>query len=177
MTNVSPSIADERRKVVFSEAQTRIAAALGESAAVGPGAEPETTPAAAAGTKRRRAPESDTSDANSSPLTLDEEQRLLRAYEGRVLDLCADLGFGPAVAATAATYFRRFYVVRSPRDVLPVDALHTAIFLAIKTEACPYTEVPTFSRRLAQACALCCALDRGYCGLQPCPYPHRSGPL
>lgn len=153
MINASPSIADERRKGVFSEAESRIST-LGEPTAVGSGAEPETAPAAAAGSKRRRAPENDTSDATSSPLTLDEEQRLLRAYEGRVLDLCVDLGFGPAVAATAAAYFRRFYVMRSPRDVLPVDALHTAVFLAIKTEACPYTEVPAFSRRLAQACAL-----------------------
>lgn len=114
----------------------------------------DSAPVAVAGVKRKRADEDAEQRAPLGvgvPLTLDEEQALLQAFVVRILDLSAELGFPPDVTATAAAFFRRFYTVRSPRDVWPVDAMHTAIFLALKTEACPYTELDGFSRRLAHA--------------------------
>ena len=142
---------------MYLEAASRISTLAGVEKPLSKSDGEVQTAALVVGMKRRRSPdESHTQSLNDhvqevEPLTLEEEQRLLRAYEFRILDLCADLGFGNCVSATAATFFRRFYISRSPREFPPVDALHTAIFLGIKAEACPYTEVPKFAHHLARS--------------------------
>lgn len=78
---------------------------------------------------------------------------LLRECELRIWDVCRRCGFDRAIAATACAYFKRFYTRVSPTARHPLDdhVLHACIFLAIKTEACPYREVAQFLRRLVVA--------------------------
>jgi hypothetical protein len=118
-------------------------------------------------------------------LTEEEESRLLAAYERRLLHLCDEIGFDLGIASTAAIFFKRFYVAHSPRDFPPMDVLHTSIFLAIKTEACPYTEVREFSRKLSHAResrmlltgharALLCLSVVAHCARLQCPCQTRT---
>eukprot|EP01138_Halocafeteria_seosinensis_P014071 gb/GECG01014369.1/.p1 GENE.gb/GECG01014369.1/~~gb/GECG01014369.1/.p1 ORF type:complete len:487 (+),score=58.86 gb/GECG01014369.1/:1-1461(+) len=82
--------------------------------------------------------------------TLDEELRMLRAYEQKIMRLCSTLKFNPAITATAITFFKRFYLTRSPLIITPDSIMYTVVVLAIKVEACPYTEVSSFIRALAE---------------------------
>jgi hypothetical protein len=140
------SVTDARRREVY--ASVRIASV--EDGAL-PGV---SSMVPAAGVKRKRDARDDALDlqvgtlSSIEPLSAEEEAGLLTAYEHRILELCDKLEFHLGVASTAVIFFKRFFVKRSPRNFPPVDIMHTAVFLAIKTESCPYTEVPSLSRKL-----------------------------
>jgi hypothetical protein len=110
-----------------------------------------------AGSKRKRSA-IDRSD-DIATLSAEEELALLSAYERRILLLCDELGLHLGIASTSTIFFKRFFIMHSPRVFPPVEIMHTAIFLGIKTEACPYTEVREMSQKLARA-RECYALSR-----------------
>jgi len=87
------------------------------------------------------------SDGALSPL---EEQRLLRFYELDIQRACRDAPFDRAIMATAVAFFKRFYLSRRAAELPPSELADAALFLAIKVEACPYTEVDAFRARLAR---------------------------
>lgn len=64
-----------------------------------------------------------------------EELKILTHYTRQLITWSTTLfHFPSAVTATAATYFRRFYLSNSPMTYHPKDIFPTAIFLATKTE-------------------------------------------
>lgn len=68
-------------------------------------------------------------------LTTAEELKILTHYTRQLITWSSTLfQFPSAITATAATYFRRFYLSNSPMTYHPKDIFPTAIFLATKTE-------------------------------------------
>lgn len=64
-----------------------------------------------------------------------EELKILTHYTRQLITWSTTLfQFPSAVTATAATYFRRFYLSNSPMTYHPKDIFPTALFLATKTE-------------------------------------------
>lgn len=65
---------------------------------------------------------------------------------------CKQIGLDRAIMTTALYFVHRLYLMSHPKQFDPIHFLHTCIFLAIKTEACPYTEVAPLSQKLATTC-------------------------
>jgi len=83
--------------------------------------------------------------------TVQAEQAALRQAELRILDVCGKCRFRRDIVATAIIFMKRFFLIVSPLEYLPMDMVGTCIFLAIKTDACPYNEVGPFHARLVRA--------------------------
>lgn len=144
----TPEELAKRRQDRYDRAQERVSAA--------PAAASSDVPSA--GTKRQRAELSH----GLPPLTLAEEQQLLTFYEHEISRICAKAGFDRAIMATATVLFKRFYIDASPTEFPPASIVHTAIFAAIKVEACPHTELQDLTHkllltgaRIVCACASC----------------------
>lgn len=102
----------------------------------------------AAGSKRAGG-----SGAEGGPLSFSEQQLLLAFFELDIARTCEECGFDVGIAATAVTYFKRFYLHNAVTEHFPGMIAPAAVFLAIKVEACPYTEVQDFCSRLARISA------------------------
>lgn len=72
--------------------------------------------------------------APASALTLDEEAALRRHHERRILRFATRVGFPRKVAATAITYFKRFYLDRSLLDYNPAVIALSSLYAASKVE-------------------------------------------
>lgn len=95
----------------------------------------------------------DSSEKTDGPnLSLADQLVLLRLCCRDVIRICKEAHFDRAIMATAVAFVQRFYLSCALSENSPANFVHTAVFLAIKAEACPYTEVEPFSRRLAAAC-------------------------
>lgn len=83
--------------------------------------------------------------------SIDTEQAAIRAAEIRVKDICTRCRFRRDITATAVAFMKRFFLIASPLEYPPHEMVGSCIFLAIKTDACPNTEVQPFHKRLVQA--------------------------
>lgn len=159
-----------RRKVAWEETDKRIAAVIEEAedaAAATAGSSTSSTSAAAQGgppaAKRMKKDEEAADGAQQTeekkeqlviPPTSANAQahlRLVHLASRKVLQVCRDTKFDRAVMATAAAYLRRFFINCTALEHDPDSVVTSSIFLAIKVEACPYTEVPDFLQRLGAA--------------------------
>lgn len=70
--------------------------------------------------------------AADAPVTAAEEAALRRYFELRIRAVCEAYPLPPKVAATAAAYFKRFYVRRSCLEHDPSRIMPTCIYLAAK---------------------------------------------
>lgn len=73
-------------------------------------------------------------DEEISPLSLDEELKLIRFYASKVEDIAKLFHMPSQVRATAVSYFRKYYLVYSVMDYHPKNILYTCVFLASKAE-------------------------------------------
>lgn len=89
--------------------------------------------------------------APAYPLSVADEEAVLRWSARALLRLCRCKGLDRAVTATASIYLRRFYVAGLLAEYPPPEMITACVFLAVKTEACPYTEFEPLSRKLAEA--------------------------
>jgi hypothetical protein len=87
---------------------------------------------------------------NVDAVTLEEQLSLLQHYEHQIVDICNACRFDRAIRATAIIFFKRFYLHGAPTEYFPDSMADACIFLAIKTEACPYTEVGVFCSMLVK---------------------------
>lgn len=72
--------------------------------------------------------------APDAALSVDEEAALRRHHERRILRFSARVGFPRKVAATAVTYFKRFYLDRSVLDFNPAVIALSSLYAASKVE-------------------------------------------
>lgn len=70
----------------------------------------------------------------ASPLTMDEELKLINFYSKKVQVIAQHLNLPTEVVATSITFFRRFYLENSVSEYDPKNLVHTTIFLACKSE-------------------------------------------
>ncbi|KAI9723884.1 MAG: hypothetical protein M1828_004003 [Chrysothrix sp. TS-e1954] len=105
------TLRDETNKA----ATVRVVHAIKRNKAVSNGDDPEPTP-------------------QPDTLTPSEELALTVHYTRMTLATATSISFPSAVAFTAATYMRRFYLSNSPMTYHPKDLLPTCLFLASKTE-------------------------------------------
>lgn len=89
--------------------------------------------------------------AGAYALSVADEEAVLSWSARALLRLCRCKGLDRAVTATASIYLRRFYVSGLFAEYPPPEMISACVFLAIKTEACPYTEFEPLSRKLAEA--------------------------
>lgn len=75
-------------------------------------------------------------DSGIEPLTFEEEQLLVRSYASKIEAIVNLFSMPSQVKATAASYFRKFYLVFSVMDYHPKNVMFTAAFLAMKSENC-----------------------------------------
>jgi Cyclin, N-terminal domain len=144
-----------RRRISLEETEKRVAAAIE--------AEEGSAAATAGPPAKRLKKDGDNGTApDGSPLesqllipataaNIDAHLRLVHLASRKVLQLCRETKFDRAIMATAVTYLRRFFVNCTALEHDPENIMTAAIFLAIKVEACPYTEVPDFLQRLGAA--------------------------
>lgn len=170
----SASGLDALRAKNWNEAERRRQAA---SAEVGAESSGTTGPPA----KRARIIDEDTDAASagssqdaSRPAVLSQpdQLRLVRLCCRDVIRICKEAHFDRAIMATAVAFLQRFYLSCALIEHSPANFVHTAVFLAIKAEACPYTEVEPFSRRLAAVCECteCCIRIDGEAVRAPPPW-------
>jgi Cyclin, N-terminal domain len=93
-------------------------------------------------------PLSYTNSSNES-ITFEQSEELRVLLLFKLLSICQQAGFSKAIIATSVQLFHRFYVFNSVVLCNPNEVLYACIFLGIKVEACPYTEVYEFSEKLA----------------------------
>lgn len=145
---------DALRGRVCNEAESRRLAA---SAEVGSESSGATGPPA----KRARILDEDAATGSAASgqdasrhtaLSQADQLRLVRLCCRDVIRICKEAHFDRAIMATAVAFLQRFYLSCALTENSPASFVHTAVFLAIKAEACPYTEVEPFSRRLAAVC-------------------------
>lgn len=70
----------------------------------------------------------------ASPLTMEEELKLINFYSKKVQVIAQHLNLPTEVVATSITFFRRFYLENSVLEYDPKNLVHTTIFLACKSE-------------------------------------------
>ena len=68
----------------------------------------------------------------------------------KLISICKEAKFNQAIIATSLQLFQRFYLFQSMILLPPTEVLYSCIFLGIKLEACPYTEVYVFSDKLSK---------------------------
>jgi hypothetical protein len=83
-------------------------------------------------------------------ISVAEEEAVVDWSARALLRLCRCAGLDLAVTATASVYLRRFYVSGLLAEYPPPEMVTASVFVAIKTEACPYTEYEKLSRVLAR---------------------------
>ncbi|CAL9730953.1 cyclin Ccl1p [Monosporozyma unispora] len=75
-----------------------------------------------------------TIQSKATPLTADEELKLVGFYAKKVQVIAQHLNLPTEVVATSITFFKRFYLENSVMEYDPKDMVHTTIFLACKSE-------------------------------------------
>ncbi len=82
-------------------------------------------------------------------LTLAEEGSVLAWAQVELLRQAREAGLDRAITSASASFLLRFYVRSLLLQYPPAEAIPAALFLGIKAEACPYTEVDGLTRRLS----------------------------
>lgn len=75
-----------------------------------------------------------TADALLDPPSLEEESKFLSYYVKNVIDTADYFRMPTQVKATAASFFKKFYLVHSIMEYHPKHILYTCLFLAAKSE-------------------------------------------
>ncbi|SCU79062.1 LAMI_0A07162g1_1 [Lachancea mirantina] len=68
------------------------------------------------------------------PVTADEEVLLVNYFARMLLTFATKMNLPTEVAATAVTFFRRFYLNNSVMDIVPKEIFYTTLFFACKSE-------------------------------------------
>jgi len=84
----------------------------------------------------------------STPLTLDEETRLIQRYSDTISSTAAHLKWPSHVKATAIQYLKRFYLTNSAHTYPPKEIYKSVLFLASKTEGI-HTTLGDFARSIS----------------------------
>lgn len=80
-------------------------------------------------------------------LTVADEQNLVKFYLNKIPQLAKAFQFPEAVASTAMTYLKRFYLRNTCMDYHPKNVMLTCLFLATKTEV-HYISINTFAAKI-----------------------------
>lgn len=75
-----------------------------------------------------------TIQSKATPLTPEEELKLVGFYTKKVQVIAQHLNLPTEVVATSIIFFKRFYLENSVMEYDPKDLVHTTIFLACKSE-------------------------------------------
>lgn len=75
-----------------------------------------------------------TIQSKATPLTPEEELKLVGFYAKKVQVIAQHLNLPTEVVATSIIFFKRFYLENSVMEYDPKDMVHTTIFLACKSE-------------------------------------------
>lgn len=73
-------------------------------------------------------------NSKATPLTPEEELKLVGFYTKKVQVIAQHLNLPTEVVATSLVFFKRFYLENSVMEYDPKDLVHTTIFLACKSE-------------------------------------------
>ncbi|CAL9735690.1 cyclin Ccl1p [Monosporozyma servazzii] len=84
--------------------------------------------------------------SKATPLTYEEELKLVGFYAKKVQVIAQHLNLPTEVVATSITFFKRFYLENSVMEYDPKDMVHTTIFLACKSENY-FISVESFSNK------------------------------
>ncbi|SCW00109.1 LAFE_0B09648g1_1 [Lachancea fermentati] len=68
------------------------------------------------------------------PVTVEEEYMLVNYYAKMIISFAGKMNLPTEVAATAASFLRRFYLVNSVMDIVPKEIFYTTLFFACKSE-------------------------------------------
>lgn len=77
-------------------------------------------------------PSNSPGDGEHQAVTVEDERKLLRFYDGEIAKLCARLKYPAKVKATAIMYLKRFYLYNSCINIPPTRIMLTSIYLAGK---------------------------------------------
>ncbi|CUS21503.1 LAQU0S03e04082g1_1 [Lachancea quebecensis] len=73
-------------------------------------------------------------DEKAVPVSTDEELLLVSYFARMILSFAGKMNLPTEVAATAVSFFRKFYLSNSVSEISPKEVFHTALFFSCKSE-------------------------------------------